>query len=276
MMAATVVQLQHCGACLPCARVWAKRCSSCPPHSSAFQHKLFLTRSPRYSLVLSAGGSSHCDGPLIDMESVTQAVGCAAEMVTLAAWGVGRASALADAARHEDADAPDVFKKSAALARGLQDSCIGILIGSSSVRECHVPAGCDPSVWLALSGGHWRVITNHPRLVALPPTPILAPPPFFPAIQFDGLPRSKTRSSFASITFVTVAHEISESAAAPAPPPLPAAAAPPPLASIIGRREVCHGGDRKVRQLHVVWEKGHVAQAANPHVSVAGHELDKW
>jgi hypothetical protein len=109
-----------------------------------------------------------------------------------------------------------VFKKAAALACGLQDSCIGILIGSSSARECHVPAGCDPSVWLALSGGHWRVITNHPRLVALPPTPTLAPPPFFPAIQFDGLPRSKTRSSFASITFVTVAHEISESAAAPA------------------------------------------------------------
>ncbi len=226
--------------------------------------------------MLSAGGSSHCDGPLIDMELVTQAVGCAAEMVTLAAWGVGRANALADAARHEDTDAPDVFKQAAALACGLQDSSIGILIGSSSVRECHVPAGCHPSVWLALSGGHWRVLTNHPRLVGLPPTPTLAPPPFFPAIQFDGLPRSKTRSSLASVTFVTVAHEISDSAANPAPPPLPTATTPPPLASIIGRRDVSHGGDRKVRQLHVVWEKGHAAEAANPHFSAAGLELDKW
>jgi hypothetical protein len=169
-----------------------------------------------------------------------------------------------------------VFKKAATLACGLQDSSIGILMGSSSVRECHVPAGCDPSVWLALSGGHWRVITNNPRLVGLPPTPILAPPPFFPAIQFDGLPRSKTRSSLASITFVTVAHEISDSAANPAPPPPPTAAAPLPLASIIGRRDVSHGGDRKVRQLHVVWEKGHAAEAANPHFSAAGHALDKW
>ncbi len=201
-------------------------------------------------------------------------MGCAAEMVTLAAWGVGRAGASADSASHEDA--PNVFRDAAALALGGRSCSIGVLLGNSSSRECHAPTGSDPSMWLALAGGHWRVITHDPRLVASP-LPLAAPSSSFPAIQIDGLPRSKTRNACAAITFVTVTHSNTHAPHTPQPPPPPPSSSsslpplPPPRACIIGRRGAEGGG----RQLHVVWEREHTLLHAAIMHCCSGAD-DKW
>jgi hypothetical protein len=216
---------------------------------------------------------------MIGIDAFSQAVGCAAEMVTLAVWGVGRTSLAAGAGD----DNPDVFRRAAALARGQRASSIGLLLGSSSVRECHVPKDSDPSVWVALSGGHWRVIVNDSRIVELPPChPAPVPPLCFPAVQFDGLPRSKTRSSCASITLFIVEHKHKK----PEPPtpdtsllPLPvpsSSCAPIPLSRIIGHRNAASNDGSETRQLHVIWEKGHAAESAMHDLSAAGHDVDKW
>jgi hypothetical protein len=225
-----------------------------------------LTRAlNRYSLVLSAS-SSKCDGPMIDIEVGTQAVGCAAEMVTLAIWGIGRAGSAPGAS--DLYDNPDVFKVAAAVARGRSVYGIGVLIGSSSFRESHVPDASDPSVWTALSGGHWRVVTTDQRLVAMPCAPPAQPSSVFPAMQIDGLPRSKTRSSVASITLVTVAHASGAPSCTP-PPACPSAHLP--LARIIGRR-----GAGALKQLHAIWESGHAVESAVISVSCSGDAVDKW
>jgi hypothetical protein len=220
---------------------------------------------------------------MIDIEGGTQAVGCAAEMVTLAVWGTGRVSSNAGAA--DFYDHTDVFRAAAALTRERGASVVGILIGSSRVRMCHVPNGCDPSVWMALSGGHWRVIANDSRIVSLPSTAGPVSSPCFPAIQLDGLPRSKTHGSCASIILVTVAHDAPKSTSDTILPPLPPPPHPPhpppppphppspllPLARIIG-----HRGSGKSKQLHVVWESGHAIQSAVLGVGSAGDDVDKW
>lgn len=210
---------------------------------------------------------------MIDIEGGTQAVGCAAEMVTLAVWGIGRARSVATAA--DFYDHTDVFRAAAALTRERAASRVGILIGSSSVRMCHVPDGCDPSVWMALSGGHWRVIANDSRIVSLPSTadPVLSP--CFPAIQLDGLPRSKTHGSCASIIFVTVAHDAAKSTSDTILPTLsPPHHSPSPPLSLA--RIIAHRGSGKSKQLHVVWESGHAIQSAVLDVGSAGDDVDKW
>ncbi len=217
---------------------------------------------------------------MIGIDAFSQAVGCAAEMVTLAVWGVGRASVAGGAA--DLSDNPDVFKGAAALARGQRASSIGLLLGSSTVRECHVPKDSDPSVWVALSGGHWRVIVNDSRIVESPHRHAPLPPLCFPAVQFDGLPRSKTRSSCASITLFMVEHKHKNSE-----PPTPdtsllplavpsISCAPIPLARIIGHRNAARNDGSETRQLHVVLEKSHPAESAMLDLSAAGDDVDKW
>lgn len=241
-----------------------------PCYMSLFYHRVILitnvlTRAlSRYSLVLSAS-SSKCDGPMIDIEVGTQAVGCAAEMVTLAIWGVGRAGSAPGAS--DLYDNPDVFKAAAAAARWRSVYGIGVLIGSSSLRESHVPDASDPSVWIALSGGHWRVVTTDQRLVAMPCAPA-QPFSVFPAVQIDGLPRSKTRSSVASITLYTVAHA---SGVPSCTLPPACQSAPLPLARIIGRR-----GAGALKQLHAIWESGHALESAVISTSCSGDAVDKW
>ena len=202
---------------------------------------------------------------MIDIEVGTQAVGCAAEMITLAIWGIGRVGSAPGAA--DLYDNPDVFKSAAAAARGRSVYGIGVLIGSSSLRESHAPDASDPTVWAALSGGHWRVVTTDQRLVEMP-CALVQPSSVFPAMQIDCLPRSKTRSSVASITLVTVAH----TSAAPSRTPPPACpSAPLPLARIIGRR-----GAGVLKQLHAIWESGHALESAMTSISCSGDAVDKW
>ena len=230
-----------------------------------------------YSLALSAGagtGLGAVGAPLVDV-SAEGSVSCIDALVTLAAWGsTGTGGDLASAA--------------AAAPRGDGTPVAGVLLEGADA--CFAPAGApSPTAWLALAGGHWRVlICSDGRLLAPPEGAATAPGEnagagagagglVFSALQLDGLPGRKTRSTAVSARLLCVRAPRGERGPWSAPPPAkerapaaPAVVSDEARAAAAAASEVrdrwaslekprATGGSRR---WHLVWERQNAALEA--------------
>ena len=281
---------QACGArtCLDCAAVavrsGAAGVAGAAPLLAARGGALLLL----HSLALSAGEAALAalaKTPLVGLEASRDmdAVYCAKAMVTLAAWG-------ALGAKGSEAH----YFAAAAAAAAVHMPEVGVLEGSEHSNFNIFAGPSAPSVWLALAGGHWRVICTDARVLRSSGAETLA------VLQLDGLPRAKAGGTSVESSLVlaqtpggvrqphpadaaaaeeggaaaAAAATAAAAAAAAAPPPpaeaatAAAAAAEPPRLDLLGYKA-------EEGRFHVVWEAGHCLEAASATLPARGPQ-DRW
>ena len=265
---------------LPCGTCGTRICIDCATvvvdclSSSAIPQgrgsALLLLFSLALSATTSPSSSLHnAQLPLVGIDE-SGAVGCADAMLTLAVWGVahgggfGAAAAVAAGSDVSIGVGPGGSGGgSGSSGGGDRPTYVGILL--EGANACYAPHNSPaPCTWIALAGGHWRVICDDTRIVS----PSLEGG-MLSALCIDGLPGRKTRSMSVGVKLLhatapagarapTAAEVVAtgEGSSTVATPPL--APLPPERfdrAGIIGKARL----SLHSREYHVVWEAEHEA-----------------